>query len=68
MPLAELGKYARFVMPLPVVDAYWNHVVKKIGVKGATPPGPGRFWIEYPWSIVIGYHWLAFLNQVHKIH
>ena len=30
------------------------------------PPGLGWFWIESLYQLVIGYHWLAFLNQVHK--
>ena len=32
----------------------------------APPPGHGYFWIETHNQLVIGYHWLAFLNQVRK--
>ena len=33
---------------------------------GFPPSGPGCFWIESPYQLVIGYHQLAFLNLVHK--
>ena len=41
-------------------------LLKKLVLKGLRPQAPDAFGLNTPNQLVIGYHWLAFLNQARK--
>ena len=58
-------KYFRGFDPLkPLVRGELNPHTRHRGFHHQTPD---KFGFNPPSNLVIGYHWLAFLNQVHKI-
>ena len=65
-PISSFWVMGNFVLELHSELGTWTNLEKKYYVRGASHTPPVAFGLNLPSQQVIGYHWLAFLNQVRK--